>query len=506
MLNFALALKPAFLRLSILLICCWLGRSVYAQQDTPAVEQTSLPLLQDSVPSVFRNGTSTEVVMVPAGAKLLVASLTINGNKKTKSSIITREIPFEPGQTYGLQQLADLFETAQQQLMNTTLFHSVTVAAGRFDGNCVEVVVNVVERWYIFPFPYFKLIDRNFNQWLIDQGASFKRVNYGTKLLYNNVTGRNDKIRVWLFTGYTQQFSFSYERHYFDRKLRWGYRLSMNRGKAKEINYNTVDDKQVFWRSDDQYARQFSSVSAELTYRKKLFARHQFGITYFSEQILDTISQLNPTYFSGGATRVRFPELSYRFSYQQVDYIPYPLIGKAYRIRFSKGGWSKDTRVWQLHGEAFRSWPLGPDYFLSVQAYAGIKLPFTQPFFNRRFLGYGDIFLRGFEYYVIDGVAGGYVRTSLTRELTELRVPVPGVIRRKKGVSHVPVRIFARVFANSGYVHNPQHGLNQLNNRVLQAGGIGIDLLTLYDITFRFEYSFNQLGQNGLFLHRNISF
>jgi hypothetical protein len=40
----------------------------------------------------------------------------------------------------------------------------------------------------------------------------------------------------------------------------------------------------------------------------------------------------------------------------------------------------------------------------------------------------------------------------------------------------------------------------------LHAAGIGIDLLTLYDITFRFEYSFNQLGQNGLFLHRNISF
>jgi len=183
MLNFALALKPAFLRLSILLLCCWLGRSGYAQQDTLAVEQSVLPLLQDSVPPAFRNGASTELVMVPAGAKLLVASLSINGNKKTKSSIITREIPFEPGQIYGLQQLADLFEIAQQQLMNTTLFHSVTVAAGRFDGNCVEVVVNVVERWYIFPFPYFKLIDRNFNQWLIDQGASFKRVNYGTKLL-----------------------------------------------------------------------------------------------------------------------------------------------------------------------------------------------------------------------------------------------------------------------------------------------------------------------------------
>ncbi|HBB57485.1 MAG TPA: hypothetical protein DCZ87_02285, partial [Chitinophagaceae bacterium] len=212
MLNFALAVITAIPRL--LLLSLWLCAVLpsKAQQDLPAVEQALLPMLRDSVRPDLPLSQGVEMVMVPAGAKLLVASITINGNKKTKPSIIAREIPFVPGQSYGLQELASLFETAQQQLMNTTLFHSVTVTAGRFDGNCVEVVVQVVERWYIFPFPYFKLIDRNFNQWLIDQRASLRRVNYGTKLLYNNVSGHNDKIRVWLFTGYTQQASISYER------------------------------------------------------------------------------------------------------------------------------------------------------------------------------------------------------------------------------------------------------------------------------------------------------
>jgi outer membrane protein assembly factor BamA len=506
MLNFAVTVKWPCLRLLLLLLCGAIGLPGNAQQDASSVEQIPIPLLRDKARSDSGSLPGAEMIMVPAGAKLLVASITVVGNKKTKPAIITREIPFSPGQSYGLQVLADLFQTAQQQLMNTTLFHSVKVSAGQFNGSCVEVVVQVVERWYLFPFPYFKLIDRNFNQWLVDQNASLKRVNYGAKLLYNNVTGRNDRIRVWLFTGYTQQASISYERPFFDKQLRWGYRVFLNTAKAKEINYNTIGDKQMFWRSDVQFARQFTNFGGELSYRKKLFARHQFGLTYSTEQILDTIAQMNPDYFSAGLTRVKFPEISYLFSYQKVDYIPYPLIGKAYRIRFSKGGWDKSTRVWQLHGEAFRSWQVGPDYFLSIQAYAGIKLPFTQPFFNRRFLGYGDIFLRGYEYYVIDGVAGGYLRSSLTRELAELRLPVPEIIRRKKGLTSVPIRVFARVFANSGYVHNPQPGPNQLNNRLLHAAGVGIDLLSLYDITFRFEYSFNQLGQNGLFLHRNISF
>ena len=31
------------------------------------------------------------------------------------------------------------------------------------------------------------------------------------------------------------------------------------------------------------------------------------------------------------------------------------------------------------------------------------------------FLGYGDVFMQGYEYYVIDGVAGGYLKTTLNQ-------------------------------------------------------------------------------------------
>jgi hypothetical protein len=41
---------------------------------------------------------------------------------------------------------------------------------------------------------------------------------------------------------------------------------------------------------------------------------------------------------------------------------------------------------------------------------------------------------------------------------------------------------------------------------MLYSTGIGIDVLTLYDFTLKLEWSFNQLGQNGLFLHRKSIF
>jgi hypothetical protein len=36
---------------------------------------------------------------------------------------------------------------------------------------------------------------------------------------------------------------------------------------------------------------------------------------------------------------------------------------------------------------------------------------------------------------------------------------------------------------------------------LLYSLGGGFDIVTLYDLHLRLEYSFNQLGENGLFLH-----
>lgn len=89
-----------------------------------------------------------------------------------------------------MKELVEKFETARRQLMNTTLFNSVIVAAKNIEGNKIDVSVEVKERWYLFPVPVFKPIDRNLNQWLVEQNASLDRVNYGIKLYYNNVSGK----------------------------------------------------------------------------------------------------------------------------------------------------------------------------------------------------------------------------------------------------------------------------------------------------------------------------
>jgi len=452
----------------------------------------------------FKYGWRLLLLQLTFGYNCLAQDITVHdillsGNVRTRASIILRELSFRSGETFSRQELAVRLRDAEEQLINTSLFHTVAVHSVPFDSSSVNIIVDVRERWYIFPMIIFKPVDRNLNQWLVEKKGDMGRVNYGVKLSYNNMTGVNDKFRASFMTGYTRQISLSYNRFYFDRKMRWGIMGAIAFGKAHELNYNTVNDKQVFLK-EDTYVRSFTNATIGLTYRKALHTRHSFGINFTSEVVSDTIVSLNPQYFHEGRNSIGFPTLFYSFDYLDLDYNSYPTQGYAARINFSKSGLNKTVDLWQFNVKGAAYYPINSRSFIQTSVYAGIKLPFRQPWFAQRFLGYGDVYLQGYEYYVIDGAAGGYIRTSLAQQLFSRTFPSPHIKKRLTG-ERIPFRIYGKVYLNGGYVYNPDPGNNTLSNKFLFSGGLGLDIITIYDLVVKLEWSFNQLGQNGLFLH-----
>ncbi len=430
-----------------------------------------------------------------------VRKIYITGNKKTKRFIILRETPFKERYQMPLPVLVQKFEDARRQLRNTALFDDVIVALKRFDGYDVDVDIIVKERWYLFPVPYFKLVDRNINQWLVENKASLKRVNYGIKVLYNNATGKNDKLNIGFINGYTRQASFNYERFYLEPTLRWGGKIGFVMGNNKELNYKTLNDKQVFFRDSLRPVRNFLRVFAEASYRRATKTRHRFGIAYNEEKIGDTILKLNPFYFNTTAKKIRYPEIYYSVTYHDVDFIPYPLRGYEAKMVIAKKGFTKAMNLWELNLLSAAYWKLFSKTYFKIDFSGTLKLPFDQPFYNKRLMGYGDMFIEGYEYYVMDGVAGGNFRSAVSRELLNLKLLLPNIKKRPPIV--VPLRIYANVYGNAGYIHNTQSGINTLNDKMLYSGGIGIDIVTFYDVNIKIQWSFNQLGQNGLYLHKN---
>ena len=89
-------------------------------------------------------------------------------------------------------------------------------------------------------------------------------------------------------------------------------------------------------------------------------------------------------------------------------------------------------------------------------------------------------------------------RNTVRKQLFKFNVSPP---IRSRSHDKIPFVFYAKAYADYGYAYNKVFLDNSLVNRNLYTGGFGIDVLTFYDVVLRFDYSFNQLGQNGLFLH-----
>ena len=143
------------------------------------------------------------------------------------------------------------------------------------------------------------------------------------------------------------------------------------------------------------------------------------------------------------------------------------------------------------------------NYFFNLRTVGTLKLPFKQPYATKQFMGHEDQYMQGYEYYVVDGVAGGYAKASITRPIFNklLKFPV-----KNRHLSQVPLKLFAKTFVNAGYVYNDRPGQNELTNKMLYSAGIGLDIIVFADFIIKMEWSFNRLGENGLYLHKRNYF
>lgn len=463
------------------------------------LKETVQKIIKDSVP---QPAPLPVVGAVQDTAYLIVRNILVSGNKRTRTSIVLRELGIQSGDTIRLRTLASTLEANRKQLLNTSLFLNVVANVKNWEGNQADLAFDVLERWYLLAFPIFKLADRNFNQWWVEKNHSLDRVNVGLKVFQDNLTGRNDDVYGDVTVGYTQKFLLGYNLPYIDRKLRHGVGFVVSYSRNREVNYISDFNKQQFYREDDFLRRQFSA-SATYTYRKAISTKHQFYIGYYNESVNDTVARLNPDYLGGGRTDIRYMELGYRLQFIQADSWQYPLVGRSFLGELSKVGLAglSDLDYVRVRVKAARYWQLAKKTYGALSVLGQGKLPDKQPYIGVRALGYGDDYLRGLEYYVVDGTAFFILKTTLRRELLNFKVHLPIV---PKKFSNLPIRVLAKAYGDMGYGYSRQSLHGSLNNRMLYTAGVGIDVVSFYDTCVRFEYSINQMGEKGLFLHAKL--
>ncbi|HEY0355319.1 MAG TPA: POTRA domain-containing protein, partial [Flavisolibacter sp.] len=455
--------------------------------------------------TIITTGTNDEVNNALSGQNNLytVRNIIITGNKKTHPNIIMRELSFGINEAYPLDEISSKFQKARKQLMNTGLFMNVTVALKSMNGNDVYVNIEVEEKWYIWPKPFLRTVDKTFHEWWNEKDRDMNRINYGLRLTHNNFTGRNDKLKLNFMNGYTRQLSIRYYNLYLDNDLKWSVNGGISIGKNREVNYITEQNKPVPIKDNDRFMRTYFHWFGEINYRPAIKTTHTFGIGYSYENIADTVYKLNPG-FSPGTSAIRYPEMFYRMSYFDVDFIPYPTRGFIGELMLRKKGFNSPVQLWQFTAKGSKTWPVGSKYFFNASAVGMLKLPLKQPYITNQFLGHDGQYMQGYEYYVIDGVAGGYSKATLSRQLvnTRIRINTPKLSR----LHHIPLKIYAKTYMNAGYVHCANPGSNEFNNRLLYSGGVGLDIIVFTDFIIKLDWSFNRLGENGLYLHKRNYF
>jgi hypothetical protein len=125
-------------------------------------------------------------------------------------------------------------------------------------------------------------------------------------------------------------------------------------------------------------------------------------------------------------------------------------------------------------------------------------------YLDSRLVGYGNMQFNGLEYYIIDGNAATIFKSSFQHAIGSITLKNPVT---KKFLPEVKYQFWLRAFTNLGYVYN-DHVLstNKLSNTLIRTAGIGLDVISIYDFVLKIDYSVNQLGDKGLYLHGGINF
>jgi outer membrane protein assembly factor BamA len=437
-----------------------------------------------------------------------IGKIYITGHKKTRIEIIKRELDFTEGLEITKSKLLELIQQNKQKLINTRLFVAVEIIPLMMTSTNADILIQLKERWYIFPVPIFKLADRNFTEWWVNQNADFSRVNYGLQLYHFNLTGRNDRAAVIAQFGFTNRYQIQYQIPYFNKKQTLGLFVSTGFNNNKSVSYNTYNHRLQFVESEELLRKTYFASTA-LTYRPSYYSRHSFNLGYNDTSIADTVRNLNSEYFLEGRVKQQYLRFSYIYTWDKRDFISYPLKGKNYRVELSQYGLGvfDDLDMFVVRLAYGQYVELGENLFLAN--HFSVKYNFSDdiPYINRSGIGYRPDFVRGYERDVVEGKYYAANRSEFKWRFFSGTKELYGNSKIQQ-FQTLPFAFYLKTFLDLGYVGTPLPFIegSQLNEKLLMGAGIGLDVQTYYDFVVRFEYSINKEGVSGFYINFKSAF
>jgi outer membrane protein assembly factor BamA len=354
----------------------------------------------------------------------------------------------------------------QNRIYSLRLFNRVHLSAVPTTPGKVSIVVDVHERWYLFPFPVFGIRDRDWN-----------KAFFGLGILHANFLGRNEKLYGVGILGYDPSLSLLYRNPFLDEggTAFLEARASINRVRNKSL---------IAQDGTDNYDERHISVGITLGQRHGIV--HTFGISAGFEYLEVSQYLLGRTISLAG--RDRYPVLSVSYVYDTRDLGEYPSDGTYLAGTMTKYGlFMHDLDYVRYSFDAKKFVPLGGTVVAAGRIFGDLAAAGAIPPYNHDYFGYGNR-IRGHFRDVMEG-------EEMLGVTAELHLPL--LSPRYVSVSRLPAEfslwrfgVVAALFADAGTVWFRGEPLTL--KRFARGYGGGLHFLLPYSFVLRTEYAFNE--------------
>jgi len=406
----------------------------------------------------------------------VVDSISIAGNSQTKPFVILREMSLQHGTTI----TQDLLRYDQSRIYSLGLFNQVSIYVQPTTGGRANLIVEVNERWFIFPFPVVGIKDRD-----------WKKLYYGAGLLHSNFRGRNEKLYGMFVFGYDPSGEVWYRNPFLSDNGSYTF--------DAKIAYNKVRNKSI---AAQTYGGNFSEQHFFTTIGlgKRIGLHHTFWLTAGYEFI--SVSEFQPGRTISTDGKDKFPFLGFSYTYDTRDLAEYTSSGSLIRLAITKYGFpANKIDIIRYATDIRHFYPIDSKFVLAGRLFTNNAAAGPTPSYNRVYFGYTER-IRGHFKEVKEGENLLGFSTEIHYKLVE-----PVYMRLKflpREFSILRFGVVAAAFADGGTVWFRSHvfALDQF----ARGYGFGIHFLLPYSIVLRTDYALNEARHGEFILDLGSSF
>lgn len=418
--------------------------------------------------------------------KPVISDIVITGNKITQDEIILREMKSGKGKIFTAEQ----YEDDNESIYNLGLFVNADIIPVLQPENKVILNVKVHEKWYIFPSPFISFTDGDLTKWTAGLGARWQ-----------NFRGRNESVSLSFGVGYNPFIRASYSIPWIGSKMHLfttvsgSYSRDANRS-LLALGRNNGDP--VTYNRDSNF--DYINYTARLTMGK--FFTKQFSVFADIGYTFLRVSQYQDGRTLSPDGVDRYLLLGVGTGYDTRNFREYATKGYYFHANYEHYGLvRRDVNFGRLNAEAREFIPVNftNDYYITLASrfYTSVAIGSVIPFYNHKYLGFGDDFVRGWARL-------GYEGDDDITLYNEVRIPIiqPSFIKgdRIPLIKKLPYLkdfsyrygLYFTMFYDFGGIWNKDDKFQSI--KFMSGTGIGLNAILPFGLIGKIEWAF-RLGK-----------